>query len=147
MFTQQNKFEIQYIIINKKNLNSNWKKNIGIKKYVGKVRKILLLLFWYLQNETKSWALNLRDEYPTAQSFFSQFELELFYFLDLRHLQEQVKKSFCDQKLFWPFTVWINWSSDPKKFSNSRPSASNFKSFSRSLEQFIQTVKGQNNFW
>ena len=30
-------------------------------------------------------------------------------------------------------------------FSNSRPSASNFKSFSRSLEQFLLTV-GQNNF-
>jgi hypothetical protein len=23
----------------------------------------------------------------------------------------------------------------------------NFKSFSQSLEQFVQTVKGQNNFW
>ena len=30
-------------------------------------------------------------------------------------------------------------------FANSRPSASNFKSFSRSLEQFFLTV-GQNNF-
>ena len=37
-------------------------------------------------------------------------------------------------KLFWP-TVR----------KNSRPSASNFKSFSRSLEQFFLTV-GQNNF-
>ena len=24
-------------------------------------------------------------------------------FLDMRHLQEQVKKAFCYQKLFWPF--------------------------------------------
>ena len=32
-------------------------------------------------------------------------------------------------------------------FENSRPLASNFKSISRSLEQFIQTVKGHNNFW
>ena len=65
--------------------------------------------------------------------------------LDLRNLQEQVKKAFCYQKLFWPFTVWINCSSDLKHFANSRPSASNFKSFSRSLEQFFLTV-GQNNF-
>ena len=36
-------------------------------------------------------------------------------------------------------------SSDLKKNSNSRPSASNFKSFSRSLEQFFLTVR-QNNF-
>ena len=57
--------------------------------------------------------------------------------LDLRNLQEQVKKAFCYQKLFWPFTVWINCFSDLKKFENSRPSASNFKSFSQSLEQFF----------
>ena len=50
------------------------------------------------------------------------------------------------QKLYWPFTVWINCSgSDLKTFANSGPSAWNFKSFSRSLEQFFLTV-GQNNF-
>ena len=65
--------------------------------------------------------------------------------IDMRNLQEQVKKAFCYQKLFWPFTVWINCSSDLKNFANSRPSASNFKSFSGSLEQFFLTV-GQNNF-
>ena len=32
-----------------------------------------------------------------------------------------------------------------KRFANSRPSASNFESFSRSLEQFFLTV-GPNNF-
>ena len=56
----------------------------------------------------------------------------------MRNLQEQVKKAFC-------FTVWINCFSDLKNFANSRPSASNFKSFSRSLEHFFLTV-GQNNF-
>ena len=44
--------------------------------------------------------------------------------LDLRNLQEQVKKAFCYHKLFWTFTVWINCSSD-------------LKCFSRSLEQFF----------
>ena len=63
----------------------------------------------------------------------------------MRNLQEQVKKAFCYQKLFWPFIVWINCSSDLKNFANSRPSASNFKSFSWSLEHFFLTV-GQNNF-
>ena len=47
--------------------------------------------------------------------------------------------------MFWPFSAWINWSSDLKKFANSRPSALNFKKISRSLEQFFLTV-GQNNF-
>ena len=63
----------------------------------------------------------------------------------MRNLQEQVKKAFCYQKLFWPFTVWINCSSDLKNYANSRPSAWNFKSFSRSLEQIFLTF-GQNNF-
>ena len=39
----------------------------------------------------------------------------------------------------------MNCSSDLKTFANSQPSASNFKSFSRSLEHFFLTV-GQNNF-
>ena len=63
----------------------------------------------------------------------------------MRDLQEQVKKALCYEKLFWPFTVWINCSSDLKFFSNSQPSALNFKSVSRSLEHFFLTV-GQNNF-
>ena len=61
----------------------------------------------------------------------------------MRNLQEQVKKAFCCQNLFWPFTVWINCSSNLKNFANSWPSVSNFKSFSQSLEQFFLTV-GQN---
>ena len=59
----------------------------------------------------------------------------------MRNLQEQVKKAFCYQKS----TVWINCSSDLKKISNPRPSASIFKSFSQSLEQIFPTV-GQNSF-
>ena len=66
------------------------------------------------------------------------------YFSDMRK-QGQVKKAFCYQKLFWPFTVWINCLCDLKIFANTRRSASNFKSFSPSLEQFFLTI-GQNNF-
>ena len=47
--------------------------------------------------------------------------------------------------MVWPFTVRINCSSDLKNFANSRPSASNSKKISWSLEQFFLTV-GQNNF-
>ena len=46
--------------------------------------------------------------------------------------------------MFWPFTTWINCSNNLKIFEISRPSASNFKSFSRSIEHFFLTV-GQNN--
>ena len=47
--------------------------------------------------------------------------------------------------MFWPFTVWMNCSSDLKNFANHQLSALNFKSFSQSLEAFFLTV-GQNNF-
>ena len=43
------------------------------------------------------------------------------------------------------FRQILNCSRDIKMFSNSQPSASNFKRFSRSLEIFFITV-GQNNF-
>ena len=49
------------------------------------------------------------------------------------------------QKLFWPFTVWLNCSSDLNFSANSRSPASNFKSFPWSLEQFFLT-EGQNDF-
>ena len=57
-----------------------------------------------------------------------------FNLLDMRNLQEQVKKAFFYQKWFLPFTV-LN--SDLKNFTNSQPPASNFKSFSWSLELFF----------
>ena len=63
----------------------------------------------------------------------------------MRNFQEPVEKAFCYQILFWPFNVWMNCSSDLKNFATSCPSASNFKIFSLSLEQFFLTV-GQNNF-
>ena len=69
----------------------------------------------------------------------------MFQFIQCRNIQEQVKKAFFYQKLFWPFTVQTNCSSDLKFFTNSRPSTLNFKIYSRSLEQLFLTV-GQNNF-
>ena len=52
----------------------------------------------------------------------------IFLFMNL-NLQDQVKKALCYQKLFWPFTVWIDCSSDINFFANSWPSACNFKSW------------------
>ena len=49
-------------------------------------------------------------------------------------------------KLFWP-TVRKNCSSDQKKLLKFEAEGQEFEKFLRSLEQFIQTVKGQNNFW
>ena len=55
--------------------------------------------------------------------------------------KHSVTKNCSDLPLF----EYLNCFSDLKNFANSRPSASNFKSFSQSLEHFFLTV-GQNNF-
>ena len=49
-------------------------------------------------------------------NIFSNLDYNCSNLLDLRNLQEQVKKAFFYQKLFWPFTVWINCSFDLKTF-------------------------------
>jgi hypothetical protein len=49
-------------------------------------------------------------------------------------------------KLFWP-TVRKNCSSDREKLLKSEAEGREFENILRSLEQFIQTVKDQNNFW
>ena len=49
-------------------------------------------------------------------------------------------------KLFW-HTVRKNCSSDLEKLLKFEAEGREFAKILRSLEQFIQTVKGQNNFW
>ena len=49
-------------------------------------------------------------------------------------------------KLVWS-TVRKNCSSDQEKLLKFEAEVREFEIFLRSLEQFIQTVKGQNNFW
>ena len=49
-------------------------------------------------------------------------------------------------KLFWP-TVKKNCSSDREKLLKFEAEGREFAKFLRSLEQLIQTVKCQNNFW
>ena len=45
------------------------------------------------------------------------------------------------------FCYLKNCSSDEDKILKFEAEGREFAKFSRSLEQFIQTVKGQNNFW
>ena len=49
-------------------------------------------------------------------------------------------------KLFWP-TVRKNCSNDREIFFKFQAESREFAKILRSLEQFVQTVKGQNNFW
>ena len=123
-----------------------WKLCLLIRSYFSVVEKPS-----EVQSKILRWGKWKKESFPTfpvcflIPIFSSNLNSNLSDLLDTRHLQEQVRKAFYYQKFFWPFTVWINCSGDLKKFANSRPSASNFKSFSRSLEQFFLTV-GQNNF-
>ena len=50
---------------------------------------------------------------------------------------------FCYQNC----TVRKNCSSDPEKLLKFEVEGREFAKFLRSLDQFIQTVKGQNKFW
>ena len=63
-----------------------------------------------------------------------------------------INELFCIEK--WYFVTKIVLTYCEKKFSSDREKLLKFKAegrefakFLRSLEQFIQTVKGQNNFW
>ena len=49
-------------------------------------------------------------------------------------------------KLFWP-TVRKNYSSDRENLLKFEAEGQEVSKFLRSLEQFIQTVKGRNNVW
>ena len=49
-------------------------------------------------------------------------------------------------KLFWPY-VRKKCSSDRKKTLKFEAEGQEFANFSRLLEQFIQTLKGQKNLW
>ena len=78
--------------------------------------------------------------------FFSNFNSNLYNSIDMRNLQEQIKKAFCYQKLFWTFTVRTNCSSDLNSFLQFLSLQSRIsKILSQSLEQFFLTV-GQDNF-
>ena len=78
-------------------------------------------------------------------TIFSNLNSNCSNLFDVRNLQIQVK-AFCYQKLIWSFTVWINCSSDWEKLLKFETEGREFAKILRSLEQFILTVKGQNNF-
>ena len=54
---------------------------------------------------------------------------------------------FCYQNCSDLHTVRKNCSSDPEKLLKFKAEGQEFANILRSLEQVIQTVKGQNNFW
>ena len=69
-----------------------------------------------------------------------------FYVLKQEWASVPCRNGILLTKLFWP-TVRKNCSSDPEKLLKFEAEGREFAKILRSLEQFIQTVKGQNNFW
>jgi hypothetical protein len=57
-----------------------------------------------------------------------------------------IKNGIFLPKLFWP-TVRKKFPSDQEKLLKFEAEGREFEKKFRSLEQFIWTVKGQNNFW
>ena len=74
-------------------------------------------------------------------NIFSILHYDCSNLLDLRNLQEQVKKAFYYQKLFWPFTAPF----DREKLLKIESEGQEFVKFLRSLEQFFLTL-AQTNF-
>ena len=73
-------------------------------------------------------------EFLTFSAFF-KFPIIWILIVLMKNLQEQVKEAFCFQNNFWPFTAWINCSSDLNKFCE-------FSAFSLEfLKFFLMTRK------
>ena len=75
-------------------------------------------------------------------------ELKSCYYLQFKMVYKlrKVKNGILLPKLFW-LTVRKICSSDREKLLKFEAEGREFSKILRSLEQFIQTVKGQNNFW
>ena len=67
-------------------------------------------------------------------------------FVGIEKSAGKVRNGILLPKLFWP-TVRKNCSSDREKLLKFEAEGRESAKFLRSLEQFIQTVKGQTNFW
>ena len=100
----------------------------------------------------------MKVKFKTIQ-MLPTFRLRALLFLHFKENSCQSKKKYCKKilvyisvngillpKLFWP-TVRKNCSSDREKLLKFEAESREFSKILRSLEQFIQTVKGQNNFW
>ena len=83
------------------------------------------IYFWVLVQMSSNWGLGV---YGRATKNYETIEMVLL------------------PKLFWP-TVRKNCSSDWEKLLIFEAESWEFSKILRLLEQFIQTVKGQNNFW
>ena len=94
----------------------------------GKTDRQSLFPFYYFQSLDSVWKEIAFSNFScmyllvNCNIFFSNLNLIVLIYHIWETSRNKLKIAFCYQKLFWLFTVWINSSSDLKKFSNSRPS-------------------------
>ena len=82
--------------------------------------------------------------YEKIRHSSSIFPIPIWFALKSKKKNEEMV--FLLLKLFWP-TARKNCSSDQEKLLKFEAEGREFAKILRSLEQFIQTVKGQKNFW
>ena len=95
-----------------------------------------------------TWRQELWSEKRLLPQLFntqSPSDRHIFWYFLAHSYFESKNNGILLPKLFWP-TVRKKCSSDREKLLKFEAEGREFAKFLRSLEQFIQTVKGQNNF-
>ena len=85
------------------------------------------------------------ERYFKWKSKLGKIKMHFFFTVGAPKINLQSKNGILLPKLFWPI-VRNNCSSDRKKLLKFEAEGREFAKYLRSLEQFIQTVKGLNNF-
>ena len=119
---------------------------IGIA-YISDVRQKWWWSYWFQVN----LITNIQFSFSCLQKILFLFISEnswLCYMWCPMEVQKRISSRYgiLLPKLFWP-TVGKNCSRDREKVLNFKAEGREFSKFLRSLEQFIQTVNSQNNFW
>ena len=70
-------------------------------------------------------------------SIWKRVEVKAIIVYIIGILYTKIVLTYCEKKLFWQSIKVLKFEAEGQEFAQ----------FLRSLEQFIQTVKGQNNFW
>ena len=114
-------------------------------------------LFWHQMTFTANYLLDTFGVKARKPSVMEAFQLPSFNREDstISHAStiaenesdiEWIRNGVLFPKLFWP-TVRKKCSSYREKLLKFKAESQECTKFLRSLEQFIQTVKGQNTFW
>ena len=103
------------------------------------------MCFQFLENVFKNNDFTYKAMFTFFLNWQSKF-LEDFESVTEKTIETRINYGILLPKLFSP-TVRKNCSSDWEKLLKFEDKGREFTKFLRSLEQFIQTVKGQDNFW